>query len=66
MVEQRDLLTVRTDEIKKECKVTSLVVQWLRIACQCRGRRFNPRSSKIPHAVGQLSPHATSTEACTL
>ena len=31
--------------------------------CQCRGHRFNPRSRKIPHALGQLSPCATTTEA---
>ena len=34
---------------------TSLVVQWLRISCQCRGHRFEPWSRKIPHAVEQLS-----------
>ena len=34
----------------------SLVVQWLGI-CQCRGQKFNPRSEKIPHASGPLSPH---------
>ena len=41
---------------------TSLVAQWLRIACQCRGQRFKPWSGKIPHAAEQLSPCATVTE----
>ena len=40
----------------------SLVVQWLRIACQCRGHGFEPWSGKIPHATEQLSPCATTTE----
>ena len=31
-------------------------------ACQCRGHRFDPRSGKIPHAMEQLSPWATTTE----
>ena len=39
----------------------SLVVQRLRTACQFRGHRFDPWSRKIPHAVGQLSPCATTT-----
>ena len=26
--------------------------------CQCRGHGFDPRSWKIPHAVGQQSPRA--------
>ena len=40
----------------------SLVAQWLRSACQFRGHGFQPRSRKIPHAVEQLSPWATTTE----
>ena len=45
----------------------SLVVQGLRISCQCRGHRFNPWSEKIPQAAEQLSPCATTTEpvGCT-
>ena len=35
-------------------------------ACQCRGHRFDPWPRKIPHAAKQLSPHATTTEACAL
>ena len=30
--------------------------------CQCRGYGFDPWSGKIPHAVEQLSPWATTTE----
>ena len=41
---------------------TSLVRGWVS-ACQCRGHRFNPWSGKIPHALGQLSLWATTTEA---
>ena len=41
---------------------TSLVAQWLRIACQCRGHRLESWSWKIPHAAEQLSPCATTTE----
>ena len=33
----------------------SLVAQWLRSACQCRGHGFDPWSRKIPHAMEQLS-----------
>ena len=35
----------------------SLVVQWLRSACQCRGLRFNPWSRKVPYAARQLGLH---------
>ena len=49
--------------IRKKKKGTSLEVQWLRIACQCRGHGFEPWSGKIPHAAEQLSPCATTTEA---
>ena len=31
--------------------------------CQCRGNGFDPWSGKIPHAAGQMSPCATTTEA---
>ena len=40
----------------------SLVAQWLRIACQCRGHRFDPWSGKIPHATEQLSLCTTTTK----
>ena len=40
----------------------SLIVQWLRTSCQCRGHKFNPSSWKIPHAEGQLKVGAMSTE----
>jgi len=45
---------------------TSLVAQWLIFTCQCRGHRFNPWYGKIPHAVGQLNPCATTTEPMSL
>lgn len=32
-------------------------------SCQCRGLSFDPWPRKTPHALGQLSPCATSTEA---
>ena len=32
-------------------------------ACQCRGHGFEPRSGRIPHAVEQLGPCATTAEA---
>ena len=44
----------------------SLVAQWLRSACQCRGRGFEPWSGKIPHAAEQLGPWATATEPARL
>ena len=31
--------------------------------CQCKGHGFNPWSGRIPYAVRQLSPCATTTEA---
>ncbi|KAJ8784364.1 hypothetical protein J1605_008297 [Eschrichtius robustus] len=40
----------------------SLVAQWLRITCQCRGHGFEPWSGKIPHVTEQLSPCTTTTE----
>ena len=41
---------------------TSLVVQCIRICLSMRGHRFDPWSRKIPHAMEQLNPHATTTE----
>ena len=35
-------------------------------ACQCRGRGFAPWSGRIPHAVEQLGPWATTTEPARL
>ena len=40
-----------------------LVVQCLRICLPMQGARFSPWLGKIPHAVGQLSPGTTTTEA---
>ena len=40
------------------------MVQWFKeSAGQCRGHEFNLWFEKIPHAAGQLSPFATTTEA---
>ena len=41
--------------VLKDYVRVSLVVQWLRICCQCRGHRFEPSPKTIQHAVGQLS-----------
>ena len=41
----------------------SLVAQCRESACQCRRQALDPWSGKIPHAVGQLSFHAETTEA---
>ena len=35
-------------------------------ACQCRGHGFKARSGKIPHAMKQLGPWATTTEPARL
>ena len=35
---------------------------WSELNCQCRGCELDPRSRKIPHASGQLSPCVTTTE----
>ena len=40
----------------------SLVAQWLRFCQPCRGHGFEPWSRKIPHAMDQLSPCASTTE----
>ena len=42
---------------------TSLVVQWMRIICQCRGHGFDTWPGKILHAWEKLSPCTTTTEA---
>lgn len=41
----------------------SLVAQWMRIQLPVQGTRFSPLSRKTPHAVGQISPCTTTTEA---
>ena len=38
------------------------MAQKIRIACQCRGHRFNPWSGKIPHAVEPPRLCPTNTE----
>ena len=44
---------------------TSLVAQWIRIHCQCKGHQFNPQSGRIPHAMEQLSPCHNYWSSCT-
>ena len=48
---------IRSNEIG-----TSLVAQWLRVYLPMKGTRVQTWSGKIPHAVEQLSPCATTTE----
>ena len=47
--------------MKKKLRA-SLVAQWLRIRLPMQGTWFDPWSGKIPHAMEQLSPCATTTE----
>ena len=47
--------------VKNGSRGTSRVAHWMGV-CQCRRHRFKPWSRKIPHASGQLSPCATTTE----
>ena len=51
-------------------KIFSLGLPWWpcgkESAFQCRGRGFNPWGMIIPHATGQLSPSATTTELAFL
>ena len=42
---------------------TSVVVQWLRIHCQCRGHKFDPWSGKIVCAMEHVSPCVIITES---
>ena len=44
----------------------SLMVQYLGVCLPMRGHWFDPWSRKIPHAMGQLNPCCTTTEASTL
>ena len=39
------------------------MTQWLRMRLPMQGLRFHPWSGKIPHAMGQLSLYATTTES---
>ena len=41
---------------------TALVAQWLRICLPMQGTQVRSWSGKIPHAMDQLSPCATTTE----
>ena len=59
-------LNNRFELAKKRIIGTSQVAQCLRSACQCQRHGFEPWSQKIPHAVEQLRPCTTTTEAYTL
>ena len=57
---------MKQDEERILCG-TSLVVQWLRVCLPLQGTQARSlvRQLKIPHAPGQLSPHAArKTHAC--
>ena len=45
---------------------TSVVVQWSRICLPMQGTWVQSLAQKIPHAMGQLSPCATTTEPVSL
>ena len=49
--------------ILQEKSWTSLVAQWIRIICQCKGHGSDPWSRKIPHTADQLSPCTMSEPA---
>ena len=49
--------------LKKKNLGTSLVVEDKNQPGQRRGHRFNPQPGKTPHAMEQLSPQVTTTEA---
>ena len=49
------------DYQEKDLRLPSSSSGW-EFARQCRGHGFNPQAGKISHAMGQLSPCATSTE----
>ena len=53
----------KNDEIKMGCPGLHWWCSGEESACQCTGHRFDPWSGKIPHAMEQLSPRATATEA---
>ena len=56
--------TLKMSELR-DAFMTSLVVQWLRIACQFQGHSFDSWSGKISHATGKLSLCATTTKPCS-
>ena len=51
-------------DVLKEEPQTSLVAQWLRIHMPMQGTRIRVLVQEDPHAAEQLSPCATTTEAC--
>ena len=62
----RYLTPVRMASIKKQNEGLPWWRSGWESACQCRGHGFEPWSGKIPHAVEQLSPCATTTEPACL
>lgn len=59
-------IKIKNRILKKWFPWTSQVGQWLRICLLIQGHRFEPWSGEILHAMGQLNPWATTTEACAL
>ena len=59
----RSLLFIKSFEEKEVKLGTSLVAQWLRITCQCRGHVFDPWPWKILHAAEQQSPCTPTSES---
>ena len=62
--QERKFVTICTfiKKSKKSQFWTSLVTQRI-FACQHRGHRFDSCSWRIPHALEEVSPHASTTEA---
>ena len=63
---QKKLLTEVVSILWYKNLRASLVAQWLRVCCQCKGRGFEPWSGRIPRATEQLGPWATIAEPARL
>ena len=57
-----DSIHLYTGAIKNIIFRASLVVQWLRSACQRRGHEFHPRTGEISYTTKQRSLCTTTTE----
>ena len=66
VIRRKEIIKIRKEinRDQENNRGTSLVAQWLRICLPVQGHGFDPWSRKIPHAAEQLSPCATTTEAC--
>ena len=54
-------------ELYRHNSKTSLVTQWMRITCQCRGHGFDPWCGKMPHVTEQQRLRGPTAEpACHL